>query len=145
MAGQNHVVIFQLVEPFQECFLLFRGLLGCLVHRVGGGVAVGNHQSALLIPPAPDLFIGGKPVHRKKGGGGVGVYVLRMGAEFAAQVHPDQRGAGLPVLGKYQFFKGSIVFFQTVGQKPELGGFSGAVGSFYYDQFAHFPDPSMKN
>ena len=70
-----------------------------------------------------------------------------MGAEFTAQIHPDQGGGGLAVLGEDQLLKAVAGPGGPVAQGPELGGFAGAVRPLEYDQPARhhrtlcFPRP----
>ena len=105
---------------------------------VGGGIAVGDHEPALLVPLAPHLFVGGVPVYGVEGGSGVGVHIRRVGAELSAEIHFDQCGAGLRILGKYQLFKGYPVLRQALRQKAELGGLAGPIGALNDYQFTHF-------
>ena len=83
-AGESQLVVFKFVEPVQEFRLLFLGLLAGLVDGVGGGLAVGHDQSAVLIPLSPNFFIGCVAVYGEKGGGGIGIHIGGVGSEFAA-------------------------------------------------------------
>ena len=100
---------------------------------VGGGVAVADHQTALLVPLPPDFFVGGVAVDGVEGGSGVGVDVRRIRTELAPKIHPDQRGAGFGILGEDNFLKGDVFVFQTLGQQTKLGGLAGAVRAFNDD------------
>ena len=64
-------------QPVQKLLPLLRRELGALVHRVGGGVAVGNDHAALLVKAAPVGLVAGIAVHRKKAGGRIGVHIVR--------------------------------------------------------------------
>ena len=86
------------------------------MHRVGGGVPVGQHQAAGQIVLLPDLFPGGVPVHRVEAGGGVGVHILRPLPELPAEVHPQQGGGFLLVLGEHQPPEGNPLRLDPLGQ-----------------------------
>ena len=45
------------------------------MHGIGGGVAVGDHQSAAFIPLSPDLFVGRIAVNGVECGSGIGVCI----------------------------------------------------------------------
>ena len=126
--------MLKVVQPPEELPPLLRGAFHRLVDRVGGGIAVGEDQAAPLIVRPPHLFVGGIPVHRVKGGGGVGVDVLRVGSELPIEIHADQGGGGLAVLGKDQLLKFPSRLSDPLTQLLKLGGLAGAVRSLKDDQ-----------
>ena len=69
-------------QPAEKILPLLRWQLGALVHRVGGGIAVGNDDAAILVKTAPVFFVAGVAVHRVKAGGRIGVYIVRVLAEL---------------------------------------------------------------
>ena len=84
-------------QPAKKTLPLLRRQLGALVHRVGGGVAVGDQQAALAVVFAPVLLVGGVAVHRVKAGGRIGVYIVRVLAELPCQIH-FYKGAGVALI-----------------------------------------------
>ena len=131
--GKPQPVVFKFVQPPEKFLTLVLRLLGRLMDGVGGGVAVTDHQTALLVPLSPGLFIGGVAVDGVEGGSGVGVDVRRIRAKLPTEIHPNQRGAGFGVLGKDNFLKGNVFVFQTLGQQTKLSGLAGAVRAFNDD------------
>ena len=84
-------------QPSEKTLPLLRRQLGALVHRVGGGVAVGNDDAAILVKTAPVLFVAGIAVHRIKAGGCIGVYIVRVLAELPCQIH-FYKGTGVALI-----------------------------------------------
>ena len=107
------------------------------MHRVGGGVPVGDQQSALPVVFAPVLLIGGVAIHRVEGGRGVGVHIIGMAAKRAAQIQPDQCRGFLTVPGEGQAAERHALLRQCPAQKLGLCGLSGTVGSLKNDQLSH--------
>lgn len=70
---QTQLLILEVKEPVHKGPLLLRRKLGGLVNGVGGGIAVGDEQTALLIVAAPVLFIGGVAVYGVEGRSGIGI------------------------------------------------------------------------
>ena len=62
---QSQQPVFQIEQPVQKCLPLPLRQLGRLMHRVGGGIAVRDHQPAAFVKCAPVLLIGGIAVHGK--------------------------------------------------------------------------------
>ena len=100
---------------------------------VGGGIAVGEHQTAGFVPLPPVLLVAGVAIHGVESGGGVTVNGMGVCAEFTAQVHPDQRGAGFGILGEAQLLEGMVFVFKPLGEELELGRLAGAVGTLDND------------
>ena len=134
--GQAQLVVLELVQPAEKGLPLLRGTLGPLMDGVGGGVAVGQDEPAVLIVLAPHLAPGGVAVHSVEGGGGIGAYVLGVGAELPAQVHADEGGGGLVILGEHQPPIAPPHAVQPVTQLFELGGLARAVGALEHDKLA---------
>ena len=133
---QPQAVVLKVKEPLEKGRPLpFRDLAG-LVYRVGGGVPVGQHQAAGQIVLLPDLFPGGVPVHRVEAGGGVGVHILRPLPELPAEVHPQQGGGFLLVLGEHQPPEGDPLRLDPLAQFGKLGGLAGPVGPLQDDEQA---------
>ena len=107
------------------------------MHRVGGGVPVGDQQAALAVVFAPVLLVGGVAVHRVEGGGGIGVHIVWVAAEGAAQIQADQRRRFLAVPGEGQAAEGDALLFQGLAQQLCLRGLAGTVGPLKYDQLSH--------
>ena len=103
------------------------------MNRVGGGISVGNDQSALTVIISPYFLEGGISVHRKEYGGCICVHIRRVYTEFPVQVHPDQGRTGLSVLGKNQLLKIPFFLFQTGSEQTELGGLAGAIRTLNND------------
>ena len=125
--GQSQLRMLKVVQPPEELPPLLRGAFHRLVDRIGGGIAVGENQAAPLIVGPPHLLVRGVPVHRVERGSGVGVDVLWAGAELPVQIHADQRGGGLAVLGKDQLLKFPSRLSNPLTQLLKLGGLAGAV------------------
>jgi len=125
--------MLKFIQPPEKCGLVFAFFLGCLVDRIGGGVPSGKDQTAVFVPLAPDLLVGSITVNGIESGGCVGIYIRRVASKFTAELHFDQCGTGFCVLRKFQLTECMAFLLQPPGQKLELGGFAGSVGSFNYD------------
>jgi len=115
------------------------------MHRVGGGVAVGQNQAAAIIDIAPVAAEGGKAIHRIEGRGGIGVHILRPGTELPAEVHADQRGALLIVPGENDAVVIHAVFVHQGAETAVVGGFAAPVDALQHHQLAltHGSHPSL--
>ena len=88
---QAHAVEFQIIEPREEFLPRLSLQLAALVDSVGGRIAVGQDQPARGIVVFPHALIGREAVNGIECGGRVGVDIVRVLAELAVQVHPDER------------------------------------------------------
>lgn len=87
---QLHLVKLKLVEPPEKALPLRSVELGRLMHRVGRGIPIAEHQPAGLIPLAPILPVGGKAIHRVKRGSRIGIHIAGRSPERPLQVQLDQ-------------------------------------------------------
>ena len=71
----------------------------------------------------------------------ISIDIRRICAKFTAQIHTNQSGAGLSILGKYQFLKFDTLGGDALSQFLKLCGLAGTISSFNYDQFAHILTP----
>ena len=134
--GKAHLAVFQIGQPLEIRRQLLITELGALMDGVGSGVTVGNDQTAVFIGLSPVLPEGGKAVHRVKGGGGVGVHIVGMGAELPGEVHADQCAALLVIAGKHNVIIVYSVLFHSFTDAAVLGRFPAAVYPFKDDKLA---------
>ena len=130
-------------QPVQKLLPFFRRQLRALVHRIGGGVPVGDEDAALLVESPPVGFVARVAVYRIKARCCVCVHVVGSRAELSGQIHPDQcaRIAGIVREGDlpHRPALGGQCCSQTLG----LGGLAAAVQPFQHDEFsvAHTGSP----
>ena len=129
-------IIFKVEQPIQKSGPLLPWQFGALVHRVAGGVAVGDDDAALAVKTAPAGLVAGVAVHRIKGGSGIGVHVARVAAEFAAQIHLDEGRRIAGIVWKGNLLYSSPLRVQRIGQAGRLGGFAASVQAFDHNQSA---------
>ena len=111
---------------------------------VGRRIAVRQDEAARRVIVLPDALIGRVAVDRVEGRGRVGVDAVRVVAELAVEIHPDERRRRLEILRKLQTAERDVLALQPLGQKCELCGFSGTVGSLKHDQFSHVVYPLIR-
>ena len=131
-----HQAVFKVKQPLQVFIPLPLRQLAALVDGVGGGVAVGDDDAAVPVEFAPVPLEGGEPVHREEAGGGIGVHILRVMAEFTVQVHFHQRRGVGGVVREGDFPDGVSLPGQIIRQKLRLGSFSAAVQPFDDNEFS---------
>ena len=133
---QTQLLILEVKEPVHKGLLLLRRKLGGLVNGVGGGIAVGDEQTALLIVAAPVLFIGGVAVHGVEGRSGIGIDIAGLLAEGSAQIEPHQRRGFLLIPGEGQLAVGNAPPGQLLTQQLRLRSLAGTVGPLKYDELS---------
>ena len=106
------------------------------MNGVGGGIAVGDEQTALLIVAAPVLFIGGVAVHGVEGRSGIGIDIAGLLAEGPAQIEPHQRRGFLLIPGEGQLAVGNAPPGQLLTQQLRLRSLAGTVGPLKYDELS---------
>ena len=97
------------------------------MHGVGGRVAVGDEQPARLVVAAPVLLVGGVAVHSVEGGSRVGIHIVGMRAERAAEVQLDERGGLFAVAREVELAAVHALALQPLKEEPGLRGLAGAV------------------
>ena len=142
---QAQPAIFKVKQPLEERRPLLRGDLAGLMNRVGGGVPVRQHQPPCLVVPLPYLLPGGIPVHRVEAGGRVGVHIAGLSPKLSVEIHPQQGGGLLLILGKHQPLKGNALVLCPAAQPGKLSGLARAIGALNDNQapplhgFPRFP------
>lgn len=79
-AGAAKAPVFVILQPSEIGVPLFRGQLGHLVDRVGGGITRGQNQPPRFIVGCPESFVAGLPVHRIKRRCRIGIDCIRIAA-----------------------------------------------------------------
>ena len=135
--GQPEQTVFVILQPGEITVPFLRGKLGHLMDGVGSSVPGGNDEGARLVIGLPEPLIAGIPIHRVKGGGGVGVHRVGGTAQLPGQVHFHKRRGGLGIVGKRDLLIAYPGGGQILVQAGQLGGFPAAVQAVDDHQPSH--------